>query len=592
MTPYTWRRGDSLSTLAAGHGLDSWRRIWNDAANDALRAQRGSPENLRPGDIVNIPDRQPGEVARATGSRHEFVRVGVPPASIRFISDAADPVNPNPTELDVLQVSTVVTTLRLPSGFTQPSMDPRNFKVEVTDLGAGGGTVNAEIEAFKPMLDAQHRPQRDADGELTFESFSPRRMLAVQCQAVAGLPHVFRSKYLRLVTDEKDLQAKPAQTLLTDHDPGDLNVEILDQRVIARYTATSGEAIAAQAEVGDAELRMRTCIFVCRTSAGAGGLVGGVTADDVERHLKCWVRRTYAAANMSPRLMNPVAVVDPVENLICIHSRSRRNAQGGGEVRFRINTAPAVTTVSVITAAAETPRAIADRLAAAAQASLPADYTVEVFDNPEALNRTGSADILVRGPNVIVSGERSLDGRIGIGAGRVRPGAMHVASLNDSNVGALDNRALARNYRTNPRAVAVFVIGRFTASSNAVGFAYGKQFRERPEVQGTYPMAGCCFVEARTTARADQRVHTMDHEMGHILIDMVHFSGRATELMTDAPVQLANSVNDSKRLSGWTIPYREYVRGAMRNYPINPNDEIRTREAAQYIEGWDAMLSE
>jgi hypothetical protein len=439
-------------------------------------------------------------------------------------------------------------------------------------------------------LDANHAPQRDADGDLTYQSFAPRRMITVPCKAVPGIAHVFRSKYLRLVTDEKDQGAKPAQTVLTDHDPGDLYIEILDQRLIARYTAASGEPLAAQAEVGDSELRVRACVFVCRPTPGAAGLVGGVSLDDVGRHMKCWVRRTYAAANMAPRLMVPVVAVDPVENLIWIRAWSRQNAQGGRQIRFVVNTVPA-TTVSITTVAHETPRAIADRLAAAAGAQLGAAYTVDVFDNPHSFDRTESADIVVNGPGVVISGARSQDGRIGIRVGRVRPGSTTVAPDNDANVGAADNRALARNYRVDPNAVAVFVIGRFTAASNAVGFAYGRQFRERAEFQGTFPMAGSCFVEARTTARADRRVHTMDHEMGHILIDMVHFSGRPTELMTDAPVQLVNNVNDSKRLSDRVIPYREFVRGTNRNYPLNPNLEIRTREAAAYIEGWDALLS-
>jgi hypothetical protein len=30
--------------------------------------------------------------------------------------------------------------------------------------------------------------------------------------------------------------------------------------------------------------------------------------------------------------------------------------------------------------------------------------------------------------------------------------------------------------------------------------------------------------------------------------------------------------------------------GADRNYPLNPNHDIRTREAA-YIEGWDLLVS-
>jgi hypothetical protein len=418
-----------------------------------------------------------------------------------------------------------------------------------------------------------------------------------QLRRVPGLNHIYRSRYLRLVTDADRRCGAADQTLLVDHDPSNLNIEILDQQIVARYTAVSGEPLATEAVVGDGEKRVRCKVFVCRTAHGAAGsLSGGLTIPDVRRHMMMWVRRTYAAANMAPLLVDgEIVEVDPVENLVGISGIDRRDAQGGREIRFRVNTAPAPTMVAITTAAGDTPRAIIDKLVAEARRVLPAGYTVEPFDNPIALSRAKSADLLIKNgaDRVIIDQERSRDGRIRIRVGRVVPNRTNVATLNFSNVGAADNRALIRNYRTNTAAhqgaLAVFVIGRFTASAGAVGFAYGKQFRERPEVQGIFPVAGSCFVEARTLAPNDRMVHTTDHEMGHILIDMVHFSGRNTELMTDAPVNQVNSVNDSKRLSDRVIPYTEFVRGRNRSFPLNPNSEIRTRES-RFIEGWDVHL--
>ncbi len=593
-TKHTWRNKDSLSSLAAAHGLASWERIWNDPANDALRDLRGSPENIREGDIIEIPAKQLGEVSKPTGARHPFVRIGVPPASIKIITDGGNPRIPVSTELRVLQVSTFVTTSQLPTGFLTTSTDLRNFKVEVFDEGANGEFINCEIEAMKPILDARNRPKRDAEGDLTYESFAPKRQITgLRLRKVPGLNHIYRSRYLRLVTDEADDAARANQTLLTDHDPNNLNIEILDQQVVARYTAVSGEPLATEAVVGDGEKRVRCVAFVCKTAFGAATLVGGVTIDDVKRHFRCWVKRTYAAANMSPLLVDSeVVAVDPVENLIGISQFDRRNARGTREIRFRVNTAPNPTMITITTVAGETPLQIANSLAVAARAALPAGFTVDVFPNPPALNLVTSADILIKnGANqVIIDQERSRDGRIRIVVGRVRPNSTNVATFNFSNVGAADNRALIRNNRTNPRAVAVFVIGRFSASAGAVGFAYGRQFRERGAVQGIFPVSGSCFVEARTTSRADRRVHTTDHEMGHILIDMIHFAGRNTELMSDAAVNLINSVFDSKRLSDRIIPYRETVAGVNRSFPINPNSEIRTREAGSFIEGWDVLL--
>lgn len=594
MPRHTWRNRDSLSTLAAENGLATWERIWNDPANAALREERGSPENIRVGDIIEIPVPELNEVSRPVEQRHEFVRVGVPPATIKFIRDGGNPKTATPTEIRVVQVSTFVTTIQLPTGFLANSTDPRNFKIEVYDEGAGGGTITCELEAMKPMLDARGRPQRDADGFISYESFSPRRMISgLQLKKVPGINHTYRSRHLRLVTDNEDDAARPNQTLLVDHDPNDLRVEILDQQIVARYTATSGEPLATEAVVGDGEKRVRCTAFVCRTSFGSAGLVGGVTVDDVKRHFLCWVRRTYAAANMSPLLVDgEVIAVDPVENLVAINQTDRRGARGGRTISFRVNTAPAPTVVSITTVAGETSQQTTNRLATAARAALPAGYTVDVFTNPQSFNRIVTCDILIKnGANqVIIDRATTQDPRMNITVGRTRVNATNVAPFALSNVGLAENRVLIRNYRTNPRAVAVFVINRFSAAAGAVGFAYGKQFRERAEFQGVFPVAGSCFVEARTTSRADRRVHTTDHEMGHILIDMIHFSGRGWELMTDAPVQLVNNVWDSKRLSDRVIPYQEFVRGANRNYPINPNLEIRTREAANYIEGWDALF--
>ncbi len=596
MASHTWRNRDSLSSLAAANGLASWERIWNDAANAALRELRGSPENIREGDIIEIPAKQLGEVSRPTEVRHPFVRVGVPPATIKIITDGGNPRIPVSTERRVLQISTLATTLRLPTGFLTASTDARNFKIEVFDEGATAQFITCEIEAMKPLLDARNRPQRDGEGDLTYESFAPRRQITgLRLRRVPGLNHIYRSQYLRLVVDDKDDAARANQTLLTDHDPNNLNVEILDQQVIARYTAVSGEPLATEAVVGDSEKRVRCKVFVSRTAFGlAGNLVGGLSLADVKRHILTWVRRTYAQANMAPLLVDgEVIEADPMENLIGISGITRRDARGGREIRFQVNSTPNPTMVTITTVAGETPRQIADRMATAARAALPAGFTVEVFDNPLSLNLTKSADILIKnGANqVIISQSRSRDDRIRILVGRLRPNANTTAVFNFSNVGSADNRAMIRNHRTDTPAhqgaVAIFVINRF-AESGVLGFAYGKQFRERVQVQGVFPVAGSCFVAAGTVSTADRRVTVTSHEMGHILVDMIHFTAPDTDLMSPF-VPLTNRVFGPKRISDRVLPYREPVNGRNQSFPINPNDEIRTREA-RFIEGWDDLL--
>ena len=594
MAQHVWTNNDSLSSLAAAAGLAGWERIWNDPANQALRELRGSPENIREGDIVEIPAAQLGEVSRPTEARHQFVRIGVPPATIRIITDGGNPTVANATDRRVLQVSTFVTTSRLPTGFLAPSTDPRNFKIEIFDQGANAQFINCDLEAMAPILDARGRPQRDSDGKISYQSFAPRRMITgLRLKKVPGLNHIYRSRYLRLVTDAEDDAARADQTLLVDHDPNNLNVEILDQQVTARYTAVSGEPLATEAVVGDGELRVRTKVFVCRPTHGAANLVGGITVDDVKRHMLCWVRRTYAAANMAPRLISDPEPVNPVENMLWIRETSRNHAQGGQTISFRVNTAPNPTVVQITTVRRETASQIANRLATEARNHLPAGYVVSTFNNPPGLfNNLDSSDLLITHPTdrVIIDQNRSRDNRIQMIVSRVRPNQNNTTELDFMNIGSAANRAMCRNYRTDPNAVAVFVIGRFAASEGAVGFAFPRWFRERAPRHGVFPVFGSCFVEARTMARSDHRVHTTDHEMGHILISMVHFSGHATELMSDVPVNFNNSVFDSKRLSDRILPYQEFVRGTNRNFPLNANNDIRTRERG-FIEGWDAFLS-
>jgi hypothetical protein len=503
-----------------------------------------------------------------------------------------DPLRKSASPIDILQVSTFVTTQQLPVNFLAGSTDPRNFKVEVFDQGATGQFINVELEAKKPILDARHRPQKDDEDNVKYESFGSARTLFVQLKKVPGLKHIYRSRHLRLVTDDEDKDSKTDQTLLTDHDRDNLNIEILDQEVTARYTAVSGEPLAAYATVGDDKLRVRCKAFVCRPTFDAATLVGGLKTDHVKRHILSWVRRTYAAANMSPLLIDEVEPVNPVENMIWIPAADTKGARGGKIISFRVNTTPNPTVVQIDTVKGETPKSIIGRLKAAAKIALPKDYKVEDFHNPPGIyNNLPSSDILIRHTSqVIIDQPITTDTGMRILVGRVRPNQNTTTELNFMNIGSAENRAMARNYRTRQDALAIFVIDLFAASEKAVGFAFPRWFRERSARHGEFPMFGSCFVEARTVSLADQMVHTTDHEMAHILVSMVHFIGRNTELMSNAPVNPTNSVTDSKRLSDRILPYAEFVRGINRSFPLNANHDIRTREGG-FIEDWDAFLT-
>lgn len=74
---HTVQDGDSLSSLALAYGLAP-DTIWQDAANDKLRARRSRGETLLPGDVVAIPDKREKTDTRGMNARHVFRRIGVP----------------------------------------------------------------------------------------------------------------------------------------------------------------------------------------------------------------------------------------------------------------------------------------------------------------------------------------------------------------------------------------------------------------------------------------------------------------------------------------------------------------------------------
>lgn len=74
---HTVVQGDSISSIAFRFGYFP-DQLWNDPSNTELRALRGDPNVLLPGDRVKLPARRPRTVQAATGRTHRFRRKGVP----------------------------------------------------------------------------------------------------------------------------------------------------------------------------------------------------------------------------------------------------------------------------------------------------------------------------------------------------------------------------------------------------------------------------------------------------------------------------------------------------------------------------------
>lgn len=82
MKPHVVRPGDYLTALAAQRGV-SPDEIWHDPAHDELRAQRDDMDCLHPGDVLQLPERQPRAMSLTTGGQNRF-RAVVPKVAVHL----------------------------------------------------------------------------------------------------------------------------------------------------------------------------------------------------------------------------------------------------------------------------------------------------------------------------------------------------------------------------------------------------------------------------------------------------------------------------------------------------------------------------
>lgn len=80
---HTIRQGESVMSIAEGNGF-LCETLWNHPKNSQLKAKRGDPNVLMPGDVLHIPDR--GEKKESAGLEqcHNFKRKGIP-AVVRIV---------------------------------------------------------------------------------------------------------------------------------------------------------------------------------------------------------------------------------------------------------------------------------------------------------------------------------------------------------------------------------------------------------------------------------------------------------------------------------------------------------------------------
>jgi hypothetical protein len=228
-----------------------------------------------------------------------------------------------------------------PTGFTydaDAAADPGVFRVEVDDpnLASGKDTITVTIEALMPSY---------AGGRATdWGPFGPdirksRALFGVECKLVGPGRTVYRSRYLRLCTDEADFEALKATKqglLVTDiadgKDGPEDAVEILDQQVQVTYDPTppgpppddfptlSSNRIVTTADVGrDAGQRKRIKVFL--HFVGFDKSRQPLVLVEARRRFRKWARRVFASADMSPKILGHDCVAWPAKSTLSIHSR-------------------------------------------------------------------------------------------------------------------------------------------------------------------------------------------------------------------------------------------------------------------------------
>ena len=71
-TQHIISQGECLSSIARDYGFDDWKIIYNDPANADFKQNHPNPNIIYPGEVLVIPDLDPGGVKGGTDTKHKF----------------------------------------------------------------------------------------------------------------------------------------------------------------------------------------------------------------------------------------------------------------------------------------------------------------------------------------------------------------------------------------------------------------------------------------------------------------------------------------------------------------------------------------
>ncbi len=623
--------GETLCGIAVQAGFRNCDLLRAHPANGALLNRP-----LQLGDRVAVPDRRIKTLTVPTTTRHRLKRDRHASERIRFVhGSAATPFDRDPA-LTVLNVSNYITnqagatgSAAFGSGFgfdADADADPDTFKVELTTLD-GGGTVKVRLEALRPAYGSNDTIDHY---ELFTGAEYAARMLDVDAQPVRPGKTAYRSRYLRVVTDDQDQVAAPTQALLVTDLADGLNgsadrLEILDQVVRASYQHPGCKAAApnqctlrTELPVGENKLRLRIAMHVFRATVG-GAAVGGVTEQMVRRRAMKWFRRAYASANMSVKFVGPaVEFIDPPDaSMLTISQGTGATAAGTdasgrqSAIVFRLAGPPAKPfdrihrafdpTVKVPLTAGMTPA----QAAAAVVAALPRGYSGVASVNAQAFNAANaSADVMITkrdGSRVMIRAETTTDPRMTVHVARV-----DLTKVDDNDTfntmmaSTIEFRRVLRSAPGTDDRLDFYIINSFQTAglrgrAFVPGAALAAPFAPPQQLRWAIVMATTSSSGAVMDG-GDNLPFTFPHEAGHVINDAFHSLNTdpngPTQLMSGTGTSPTHAVGATKRISDgpYTVVYAMFdpaqpTAGATVNQGIFPVQQMRTN-GAPVTEGW------